>query len=313
MDNAREHVVWAYRLLLGREPENEDAVRSQADFASVAQLRDAFLQSAEYLAQQAPPAPRFLSAPPAAVDIACTPEQLAAMCARIAAEWRRFGATDPHWSVLTNEAFRADRIDAARDAFYATAALDIAQIRAALARAGVRAERFGRTLDFGCGVGRLTLGMAAHCDHVTGVDISPPHLALARTRQAELGLANVAFETLEAVEDLDRYRDFDLVFSLLVLQHNPPPVMAALLERLLRALAPGGVAVLQLPTYLHGQTFAAAEYLASEQPAMEMNALPQRHVFAILEEAGCRLLDVREDDRIGTLPGVSNLLTVQRR
>lgn len=35
-------------------------------------------------------------------------------------------------------------------------------------------------LDFGCGVGRLTQALAAHFDEVTGVDISPSMIKLAK-------------------------------------------------------------------------------------------------------------------------------------
>jgi hypothetical protein len=48
-------VRWAYRLILGREPENEDIVRSIANTgSSVEQLRRAFLTSAEFQAASSP-------------------------------------------------------------------------------------------------------------------------------------------------------------------------------------------------------------------------------------------------------------------
>ena len=52
----RDHVVWAYRLILGREPESEEAVDRHLELAeSVEQLRHAFFASPEFIARSQPP------------------------------------------------------------------------------------------------------------------------------------------------------------------------------------------------------------------------------------------------------------------
>ncbi|RYD92107.1 MAG: class I SAM-dependent methyltransferase, partial [Sphingomonadales bacterium] len=181
-----------------------------------------------------------------------------------------------------------------------------------LRRAGL-STRFGKALDFGCGVGRLTLGLAPFADRVVGVDVSPPHLRLAAERAEAKSVSNASFEAIGSVADLDRYRGFDFVISLIVLQHNPPPVMAVLYGKLLAALAPGGVAIVQMPTFIEGQAFSAAGYLASEKPVMEMHYLAQPLIYRVIEEADCRLLEVREDGSIGHGPGLSHTFCVQRR
>ena len=43
--------------------------------------------------------------------------------------------------------------------------------------------------------------------------------------------------------DLDTLPEFDLFFSMIVLQHNPPPLIALMLEKIAARLRPGGVAV----------------------------------------------------------------------
>ena len=120
------------------------------------------------------------------------------------------------------------------------------------------------------------------------------------------------FEAIASVGDLDRYRGFDLVLSRIVLQHNPPPDMAALLSGLLRALAPGGVAIVQIPTFIQGQSFSATHYLANEQPQMEMNFLPQPVIYRLIDEAGCRLIEVREDGAAGD-NALSHTFVAQKR
>jgi len=312
MTLTREDVILAYRLILGREPESEDAVAQMMAIDSLADLRRLFMSSTEFEHSRPLAVGRFITEGQADRSIECTDEQRAAMFARIAAEWQALGATEPHWSVLINEDFRQANLATHIERFYATGRRGIDVQLNLLRRAGIP-TRFGRALDFGCGVGRLSFGLAPLAQEVVGVDISPPHLRLAEERAASKGIANTRFEAIAAVDDLDRYRGFDFVISLIVLQHNPPPIMAAIYAKLLAALAPGGVAVVQMPTFILGQAFSPADYLASEKPQMEMHALAQSIVYRLVEEADCRMIEVREDIAGGHFPGLSHTFCVQRR
>lgn len=317
MTVSREEVIYAYRMILGREPESEDVIDATMRADNVAHMRQAFLHSIEFQKKygadpgRAVPVGRFFEEAHVDVEIGCTPEQLKAMFDRIAKAWQAFGETEPHWSVLTQEDYRQANLSASIDSFYRSGERDVDVWLNFLRRAAIPAT-FERVLDFGCGVGRLTLALASVAQQVVGVDISPPHLQLAAERAQEEGLGNVAFEAIGSVEELDRYRGFDLVFSLIVLQHNPPPVMAALYARLLAALAPNGVAIVQMPTFIKGQTFSSTAYLANEQPQMEMNFLPQPVIYRLIEEADCRLIEVREDVTSGEA-ALSHTFVVQKR
>lgn len=314
MTVAPDAIRWAYRLLLDREPETEAVVEFYRGTSDIRTLRTIFLNSDEYLERngEGGHVGRFTDVASVPVEVEASESDIRAMMDRIAREWRKFGETEPHWSVLTSDMFTADNIQQNIDLFYETGHGDLKFILNPVARSGLPATHFGKVLDFGCGVGRLSLALAAHADQVLGVDISPPHLKLARERTAQTGVTNVDFQAIDAPADLDGLSGFDLVVSLIVLQHNPPPVMASLLEKLLRTLAPGGVAVIQLPTFLRDYRFSVADYLANTQPAMEMNALPQPAIFSIAESAGCRVLEVREDHCLGTLPGISQTFTFKR-
>lgn len=311
---SREEVIWAYRMLLGREPDSEDVITSQMTAANRETLRRGILFSTEF-SKKYPVlrVGRHRNVPRIDVETDCSPTDLARMVQNIAREWRNFGETEPHWSVITGEQFRPDRIDANLEAFHAMGRTDIALIINALKRSGVWRGGTARALDFGCGVGRLSLALAPHVSHVTGVDISPAHLAYADRRATDTGVGNVAFQAIETVDDLDLLPTYDLVISIIVLQHNPPPVMVELLRKLLGRLAIGGSAVIQLPTYIAGQRFTVRDYLSTRQPAMEMNAIPQRIVYEVMEQAGCSLLEVREDGYVGTDIGLSHTFIMQKR
>ena len=76
-----------------------------------------------------------------------------------------------------------------------------------------------------------------------------------------MGLKNVELHCINAVDQIAALPTFDCFISLIVLQHNPPPVIAFLLRTILRKLTPGGLAYFQVPTYQRGAVFKADEYL----------------------------------------------------
>ena len=312
---APDAVRWAYRLFLDREPESEAVVASYCETSDIPALRNIFLNSDEYRERNGDRGQigRYTDVSAVPVEVEASEGDIRVMMDRIAEEWRRFGETEPHWSVLTSEMFTADKIEENIDLFYESGRGDLKFILNPLTRSGIAARHFGKVLDFGCGVGRLSLVLAEYADHVVGVDISPPHLKLARERAARTGVINVDFKAIDCPADLDSLSGFDLVVCLIVLQHNPPPVMATLLRKLLLSLAPGGVAVIQMPTFLRDYRFSVADYLANTQPAMEMNALPQAAIFAIADQADCQVLEVREDHCLGTLPGISQTFAFRRK
>ena len=72
----------------------------------------------------------------------------------------------------------------------------------------------------GCGVGRVTQGLALHFDNVVGVDVAPGMLAEARRNAQIDGLTNVDYHSSL---DPERFapRSYDFVHSYIVLQHIP--------------------------------------------------------------------------------------------
>ncbi|MCA3417034.1 MAG: class I SAM-dependent methyltransferase [Roseomonas sp.] len=298
---SRGDVEAAYRLILGRQPESEDAIRLHEAHPDLESLRRAFLGSEEFqtsvmnlsIADVVPL--KSVTVPPLAIEVSASSETLALMLNKTAAYWNRIGTEAPHWSVLTAERFFPENIVANREAFFETSKLDEELIVASLARAGFQPSDFRSCLEFGCGVGRLTFRLASLFQSVSGVDISLPHLQLAKEYCSRLGLRNVNF-TQVSVENLVPATGFDFWFSRIVLQHNPPPVIMEILRRVFRLLPIGGVAMFQVPVYCTGYQFSTKRYLESPVgELMEMHCMPQK---AILDEAdlcGMRLLDLRED------------------
>ena len=102
-------------------------------------------------------------------------------------------------------------------------------------------------LDFGCGVGRLTQALANHFESVSAVDISPTMIELARkfNRHGE----KCKFY-LNETDQLPMFKDqsFDLIYSMLTLQHMQEKYVLRYLSEFLRTLAKGGLLVFDLPS-----------------------------------------------------------------
>jgi hypothetical protein len=95
----------------------------------------------------------------------------------------------------------------------------------------------------------------------------------------------------------------DVFFSVIVLQHNPPPIIRDLLDACLARVTPGGLAYFQVPCHLYNYSFSVADYLAGNGQAeeMEIHAIPQREIFAMLARHGFTPIEVTPDDRVGSI------------
>jgi SAM-dependent methyltransferase len=154
------------------------------------------------------------------------------------ADWRKLGATQPYWGVLTHPDYRTENLTPERlEAFYASGRQYVDDVLDRFERL-FGARPAGSVLDFGCGAGRLTEAMAERTAQATGYDISPGMLDEARKR----GGAALYVSELPA-------GPFEWVNSYIVLQHIPPVRGLALIEALLARVAPGGFASLHVTTW----------------------------------------------------------------
>ena len=106
-------------------------------------------------------------------------------------------------------------------------------------RAGLRPGM--RCVDLGCGGGEVSFDLAAAAGpagSVTGIDMDPEKLALARASARERGIGNVGLRAGN-VNDWDEPGAYDFVYCRFLLQHLAQP--ADLLRRMWAAVRPGGV------------------------------------------------------------------------
>jgi SAM-dependent methyltransferase len=156
-------------------------------------------------------------------------------------EWEKWGQADPYFGVVSHPDLRAGGIsESARDKFFRGGETEIAETLTHVRRLVGRDFRPKRTLDFGCGVGRLTIPLARESQAVVAVDVSPSMLDEARRNCQHAGVSNVSFQLSEpGLRGVDG--PFDFVQSSIVFQHIPPRLGYGLFEAILNRLSPDGV------------------------------------------------------------------------
>lgn len=300
---SQDDVVWCYQHLLGRQPESDSAVQIKMGAPHLKALVADMVSSPEFearIAKGQDPAPRrFLQIRPMAVDTEATAEQLSA-CLRVMREtWSHLGNTRPHYSVLTQDRFLPDRIEDSSEEFWSSGKAEANWVVAKLRAMGMDGFENKICVEYGCGVGRVTLGLAEHFSAVHGYDISPDHLAVAADKARNRAVRNVFWDPCTGGL-LAPLQPCDVFFSRLVFQHNPPPVMVLLIRKCLAALKAGGIAIFQVPTYGVGYHFDLAKWLKVDHGRdIQMHCLPQRKVLELIREAHCELLEVTEDNATG--------------
>jgi SAM-dependent methyltransferase len=164
-----------------------------------------------------------------------------------ASEWQELAELDPLWAIASSPEKRFGRWE--REEFFATGERDVAPILARVQALG-RPARMDSALDFGCGVGRTARALAGRFGQVVGVDIAPTMVEQGRELNADVPNLELL---VNAGGDLDVLGDrrFDLVFTRVVLQHQPSRAAAReYIETFLKLVKPDGVIVFQLPTYI---------------------------------------------------------------
>jgi SAM-dependent methyltransferase len=229
-------------------------------------------------------------------------------------DWEAWGKSDPYFGVITDPRFhRAQLDDAAHRLFFETGRAHVVHVlETCRARFKPDFSPF-RTLDFGCGVGRVTIPMARHTHEAVGMDVSPSMLDEARRNGERHGVLNV-----EWVQGGDPGvfppGHFDLVHSAIVLQHIDIERGTRIFGGLVKLVSPGGIGAIQV-TYAkayhadmlgmpptNGRARAAQPRTGNgAEPPMLMNAYLLNPLLFQIQDTGVRDLYVEFTDHGGEL------------
>jgi ubiquinone/menaquinone biosynthesis C-methylase UbiE len=227
--------------------------------------------------------------------------------------WDSLGKKDPLWAVLTS----SDRWEP--ETFFQTGRNEISEVMDYINHLSIILNR-QRALDFGCGVGRLSLGLAEYFDEVHGVDIAPSMIQAANQFKGLNCHGEKCQYHHNSKNDLLIFLDnyFDLIYSNIVLQHMAPKYTKNYLIEFLRILKPRGLLIFQLPGTMivknplkrflfHAipESFWTAYRRIKwkvldgfqQSPRMEMHGIERTQVIAFLSEKGGKVIDTRRDTR----------------
>lgn len=181
-----------------------------------------------------------------------------------------------------------------------------------------------RVLDVGCGIGRLEKFLAPHCLELHAVDVSPNMIRIATKRLQ--GTKNVFLKVGDS-SNLSEYSAefFDVVISMLVLQHmDQEDAFRSLLE-FNRVLKKNGICIVQFPdlhsefyfnTFLHcaslpphRRSIARARCYTSDEVQFKMEKAgflvdeilkrsPEMYVIATKKHSAMTLTDLKAHESI---------------
>jgi len=234
-------------------------------------------------------------------------------------EWEAFGKSDPYFGVIADARFRALATDSAvRDEFFSLGEKHVEHFLSIIKEHLDPSFAPHRALDFGCGVGRITIPLALHVEQVVALDISDSMLKEAKRNCEQAGVQNVTL--VKSDDRLTRLSgSFDFLHSFIVFQHIPRQRGEVILNGMLRHLAGNGVGALHF-TYASsasqwrrvlGRVRATAPYVHNfvnlahgrsfTYPHMQMNEYKVNHLLRLLQQHGCHRVHIRFSDHGGYL------------
>jgi SAM-dependent methyltransferase len=213
--------------------------------------------------------------------------------------WKAWGEQDPYFAVLSETRFCRANLDETRDEFFESGRGYVAHALHVLERHFGPVPN-GRALDFGCGVGRLTIPLSERFTSVIGLDVAPAMLEEAGKNSTDLAidyrLSDDRLSTLDG--------QFDYIISCIVLQHIPVKRGMLLLDGLLSRISISGGCTIHLSIQRRLNWFGEARYWMKHRmpggltlfnllrgrhpasPAMQMNEYPLPEVIRLFHARG---------------------------
>ncbi|MBU2515926.1 class I SAM-dependent methyltransferase [bacterium] len=208
--------------------------------------------------------------------------------------WDEFARRDVLWSIMSCPDKKDNRWEI--DNFFKTGQNDIDFI---LQEAEKRYPQFQRNkaLDFGCGVGRMTIPLSKRFKETVGVDISAQMIGKAKVFAKNV--SGCSFVVNEE-EDLCIFPEayFDFILSLIVLQHMERRYILNYIKEFLRLLKPVGLLVFQLPSQIELKA-GYQEFKPGMSPEAEMYGISKEKMFDYIKLNKGEIVDCVKDNACG--------------
>ena len=177
MPVTQEDVAWCYRSILRREAKSEAVLQRLTTTDDFRELVIKFINSVEFRQKSktailVPP-----DRPAMQVELDASPAELNRLRDRVREAWTHMGATRPHHSVLSRDDYLPKNINQkAIESFMASGNREALIIKSILERHNFELAHSKTCVEYGCGLGRVTIPIANMFTKIDAYDISPTHL-----------------------------------------------------------------------------------------------------------------------------------------
>ena len=157
--------------------------------------------------------------------------------------WEEFGKNEPYYGVLLHDKYRKSNLtEANREEFFRSGIIHVDEILYMIKNHIDPNFFINKALDFGCGVGRITIPLARIAKKVDGVDISQAMLNEAKKNCEHLSIKNVEFFKFN--NNLSSFENkYNFIHSYIVFQHIPVKRGKRIFKYLLSCLEDNGIFV----------------------------------------------------------------------
>ncbi|MCW5960437.1 MAG: class I SAM-dependent methyltransferase [Pyrinomonadaceae bacterium] len=232
---------------------------------------------------------------------------------KIQKTWEHFGEENPYFAVVTLDQFEKENLsEDVLAEFFESGSRYTETVWKEIETNLVSDFRPKRSLDFGCGVGRLSIPIARRSGELVAVDISKRMLEEAERNAVKANVNNISF--VQSDDNISRVSGkFDFIHSFIVIQHIDPSIGETIFEKMIEKLEDGGIGALHL-TYDHpGKRSSVLKYnlymklpfvfslrnlllQKKQEPLIPVHTYDLNKIFRILQRNGCHKCFVRFSD-----------------
>ena len=219
--------------------------------------------------------------------------------------WEKLGKEDPYYWVTTIDEYVDEKwSDETQKKFFEESTKYVHSILEIIHRHIDPNFTPTNALDFGCGVGRVTIPLSKICKTVVGTDVSSTMLKEAEKLSTQEETENITF--VKGDDELSKVKGtFNFIHSIYVFQHIPFNRGKKILNKLLSSLEPDGVGVLQFLVHnelpvskeliywvkvnipLAHKIFNLIKGKSWNTPMMQLNNYNLNYILQALKEHGC--------------------------
>ncbi len=162
-----------------------------------------------------------------------------------------------------------------------------------------------QVLDFGCGMGGMTLWFAKNWDcEVYGLDIDHHHIRIAQHLKQKHEVENVFFDIRDILKKpFRRSEKFDYIFLHDVAEHIPLDELKRIFIQLSKSLEPDGIIFVAYPPWK--SPYASHLYPAVPIPWSQF--LPEKILFPLIEKDNRVLVGDEESNLLEAFQGLNRL------